>query len=239
MHKVSAVIAAGGKGKRMGIRDNKVYMPLKGQPVLSRTLTVFEACRLIDEIIVVVPQDEKDLCIRRVIGPLGIAKTVKITAGGKERQDSVRCGLREISANCDFVVVHDGARPLLTSALLEAVIREAFSWGAAIVAVPVKDTIKVADDKGMVVDTPARDRLWSVQTPQAFRKDILMEAHAAAVTKGISATDDAFLVEKLGLPVKIVPGEYDNIKITTPEDISIGEGILSRRRDLNEAGDGL
>jgi 2-C-methyl-D-erythritol 4-phosphate cytidylyltransferase len=236
MSKVSAVIAAGGSGNRMQMQGNKVYLPIGGLPVLSRTLKIFAACELINEIIVVVPADEKDFCLRSVVEPLRLSKAVKITAGGKERQDSVRCGLRETSQDSDYVVVHDGARPLLTLGLLDSVIREAFVFGAATAAVPVKDTIKIADAAGFVVDTPARDRLWSIQTPQAFRKDVLVAAHDFAVANAILGTDDAFLAEKLGQPVKIVSGEYENIKITTPEDLRIAEAILLGRRDLSESG---
>ena len=235
MYNVSAVIVAGGSGNRMQMQGNKVYLPLDGFPILFHTLSVFEACELINELIVVVPTGEIDFCRKTVIEPLGISNALKITAGGKERQDSVRCGLRETSANCDLVVVHDGARPLLTLGLLEAVIKEACTCGAAIAAVPVKDTIKIADAQGFVVDTPARDMLWSVQTPQAFRKDILVAAHDFAQAKGILATDDASLVEKLGVPVKIVFGEYDNIKITTPEDVHIAGATFSRRREAGES----
>ena len=137
--------------------------------------------------------------------------------------------MREVNSNCDYVVVHDGARPLLTLAALEAVIREGVSCGAAVAAVPVKDTIKVVDSQGFVIDTPNRDSLWSVQTPQVFL-DILVEAHDFARSKGILGTDDAFLVESIGRRVKIVPGEYENIKVTTPEDLHFAEAILRRRR---------
>jgi 2-C-methyl-D-erythritol 4-phosphate cytidylyltransferase len=231
MFKVSAVIAAGGSGKRMQAQENKVYLPVDGLPVLAHTLMVFDRCDLINEIVVVVPRKEMNYCSTKVFLPLGLSKPVKVTAGGKERQDSVGCGLMETSANCDFVVVHDGARPLLTLELLESVIREAMVWGGAIAAVPVKDTIKLADHNGFVSKTPERDKLWSVQTPQAFAKEILVEAHQNARTKGLLGTDDSFLVEQLGYPVKLVTGDYENIKITTPEDLNLAEVILRRRRN--------
>lgn len=236
MHKVSAVIAAGGRGRRMQRQGNKVYLPINGRPVLAHTLEVFAACRMIDEIVVVVPQDERDFCAREVIAPLGISKGLKVTSGGEERQDSVRRGLRETSPISDFVVVHDGARPLLTLGLLEAVIREALIWEAAIAAVPVKDTVKIGDAQGFVVATPARDRLWSVQTPQAFKKEVLVKAHEFALANGILGTDDACLVEQLGRSVKIVSGDYENIKITTPEDLQLAEAILLGRRETGEGG---
>lgn len=239
MFKVSAVIAAGGSGKRMQASGNKVYLPIDGVPVLAHTLKVFDKCELINEIVVVVPRNEIDYCSTKVLKPLVLSKPVTIMAGGKERQDSVLCGLNETAANCDFVVVHDGARPLLTLGLLESVIRESFAWGGAIAAVPVKDTIKLADNNGFVASTPDRDRLWSVQTPQSFRKDILVEAHELAGAKGILGTDDAFLVEQLGSRVKLVAGDYENIKITTPEDLNLAEVILSRRRDGSESGNRL
>lgn len=236
MFKVSAVIAAGGSGKRMQAQENKVYLPIDGLPVLAHTLRVFDRCELINEIVVVVPRKEMNYCSAKVFLPLGLSKPVKVTAGGKERQDSVGCGLMETSANCDFVVVHDGARPLLTLGLLESVIREAIAWGGAIAAVPVKDTVKLADPNGFVSSTPERDKLWLVQTPQAFRKEILVEAHQHAQTEDILGTDDSFLVEQLGYPVKLVTGDYENIKITTPEDLNLAEVILRRRREIGESG---
>lgn len=235
MSKVSAVIAAGGSGNRMQMQVNKVYLPINGLPLLAHTLNVFAVCHRISEIVVVVPKAEVDYCFTEVVKPLGLSKKVSITAGGKERQDSVRCGLEAASATSDYVVVHDGARPLLTLGLLEAVIVEAFTTGAAIAAVPVKDTIKIADAGGFVADTPIRDNLWSVQTPQAFKKDILLAAHELAYDKRILGTDDAFLVEKLGHPVKIVSGDYENIKITTPEDLKIAEAVLLGRESAGES----
>lgn len=239
MSKVSAVIAAGGSGRRMQLPGNKVFVPVNGIPVLSYTLAIFESCDLIDEIIVVVPNHEIDICRETVINAYGIRKAAKIVAGGKERQDSVRLGLMETSEDCEYVVVHDGARPLLTPGLLQKVIRAAFSFEAAISAVPVKDTIKIGNSHGFVVDTPERGTLWSVQTPQAFKKDLLVEAHLKALDNRICGTDDAYLVEKMGSMVKIVQGEYDNIKITTPEDLDIVGTILSRRRDCDSCGHGV
>ncbi len=239
MSKVSAVIAAGGSGTRMQASGNKVYLTVDGLPILAHTLKVFDKCDLINEIVVVVSPEELDYCSIRVLNPLGLSKPVTITAGGKERQDSVSCGLKETSANCDFVVVHDGARPLLTLGLLESVIREAMDWGGAIAAVPVKDTIKFSDNQGFVAGTPERDRLWSAQTPQAFRKDILVEAYELAGAQGISGTDDSFLVEQMDCRVKLVYGDYENIKITTPEDLNLADVILGRRRELGESGNRL
>lgn len=238
MHYVTAVIAAGGSGRRMQLPGNKVYVPLLGKPVLSRTVEIFDCYRGITEIVVVVPHKEIESC-RSVIEPFCRNTPVKVVAGGKERQDSVFCGILAASGNCEYVVVHDGARPLLTSALLEAVLREAMVHDAAIAAVPLKDTVKIADARGFVVDTPDRDSLWSVQTPQVFKKEVLAAAHEWAQGKGILGTDDASLVEKLGHQVKIVPGDYENIKITTPEDINIAEAILLKRRDRDAGGNRL
>jgi len=234
MHYVTAVIAAGGSGRRMQLPGNKVFFPLLGKPVLSHTLEVFDSCEQISEIVVVVPREEIESCRHMVVKAACLKTPVKVVAGGKERQDSVRCGILAAAEDCDYVVVHDGARPLLTSSLLERVLREGITWGAAVAAVPLKDTVKIGDSKGFVVDTPDRHTLWSVQTPQVFKKDVLVAAHEFARSSGALGTDDASLVEELGNRVKIVSGEYENIKITTPEDLEIAEAILLRRRNFNE-----
>ncbi|NLO89044.1 MAG: 2-C-methyl-D-erythritol 4-phosphate cytidylyltransferase [Clostridia bacterium] len=232
MPDVAAVIPAGGRGSRMKAEINKQYIPLGGIPLLARTLMVFEGCSLIREIIVVAAPGEEDLCRERVIEPFGFTKKIKIATGGRERQDSVFNGLMEVDPSCEYVAVHDGARPLLTHGILMYVLDAAFEEGAAVAAVPVKDTVKVSDEKGYAVVTPDRSRLWAVQTPQVYKRELILEAYENARRQNFKGSDDAVLVERLGHPVKLVMGSYENLKITTPEDLEVAEAILRRRGEL-------
>lgn len=229
MSKNIAVIVAAGQGSRMGTKVNKQYLNLLDKPVLAHTLEVFEKHSLIDGIIVVTRQDEISLCLNEVILHYQLKKVINVTAGGKERQDSVYQGLKALSSQCELVVVHDGARPLITPEIISKVLATAQQEEAAIVAVPVKDTIKKAVN-GFVSETILREQLWAAQTPQVFTKEVIFQAYLNAYEKGVYGTDDASLVELLGKKVQIVPGIYENIKITTPEDLDIGEAILRRRR---------
>jgi len=221
------VIVAAGSGKRMGAKRNKLWLPLGGKPIMMHTVELFATHPEIAETVLVVSaQDEKEVLawLRKV--PF----SVKVVLGGAERQDSVRAGLSALSAACSHVLVHDAARPFVTAGEISAIIGRVGIDDATIMAVPVKDTIKVVDSTGTVESTPARESLWAVQTPQAFRLSLLMKAHQAALEAGKTGTDDAMLVEWLGHPVKIMRGSYENIKITTPDDLWFGEEILRRRR---------
>jgi len=234
---VTAVIAAGGRGRRMQASINKQFLELDGKPILAHTLEIFESCPLINEIVVVTADGEREYCRKAVVEPYGFRKVRKIVSGGRERQDSVYNGLKEIDDRCEYVAVHDGARPLLTSEILLEALCAGFKEGAAAVAVPVKDTIKLADSRGFVAETPDRDRLWAVQTPQVFKREIIFGAYEHALKHSLKGSDDSVLVEKLGYPVKLVRGEYENIKVTTPEDLEIAAAILERRRRSREGGD--
>jgi len=194
-------------------------------PILTHTIGVFDQSPLVDAIYVIVDAADVELCRSLVLDPYSFQKVVAPVPGGKTRQDSVFNGLRAIPSDTDFVIVHDGVRPFVTHEMISGCLEAADAWGAAITAVPVKDTIKVADADGFIVDTPERSKLWAVQTPQAFRKDLLLEAHRAARQAGLNATDDAALVERLGFTVKLVMGSYRNVKITTPEDLIIAEAL--------------
>lgn len=217
--KVAAIIAAGGSGKRMGQR--KQFLPLAGRSVLEWTISAFKNTARISEIILVTNPD--DLERAKNLG-------VKVTAGGPERQDSVKNGMKLVSPDIDIVVVHDGARPLITADIIEKSIKEAKEYGACVVGVPVKDTIKKVGDDLFIEGTVDRDVLWQAQTPQAFKYKIITRALKKAKGK---MTDDAKLVEDLGIKVKMVMGSYENIKITTPEDLVIAEAILRRRNVLS------
>jgi len=215
--RVGAVIVAAGSSRRMG-GVNKVFALLDGKPVLARVIDVFQRCNSIDQIVVVLSEPNLERC-QRLVAEQGWSKVTDVCAGGRRRQDSVVAGLSRLS-HCHWVVIHDGARPLVTEDLIERGLEAAKETGAAVAAVPVTDTIKVAGDDRIVHQTPPRQNLWAVQTPQVFRIDIITEAYRQA--KG-DAPDDASLVEQLGYKVKIYMGSYDNIKITTPDDLALAE----------------
>jgi len=219
--KVGAVIAAAGESRRMGGID-KVFAPLGGKPALARVIDTFQKCRLINQIIVVVNAKNIEKC-RKLVAEERWHKVSDICAGGRRRQDSVAAGLKKL--NCQWVVIHDGARPLVTKELIERGLKAAQETGAAVAAIPVTDTIKIADDDRIVRQTPPRQNLWAVQTPQVFRVDIIARAYKRA--KG-EVTDDASLVEKLNHKVKLYMGSYDNIKITSPHDLALAEVLLKK-----------
>lgn len=224
--KWGAVVVAAGRGTRMGSADNKPYLQLAGRSVLAHTLEAFEESESVEAIVLVVTSNE-ELRAHEVVRLEGFRKIIAIVPGGAERQDSVFAGLSALDT--DGVLVHDAARPMITAVQIEACCRAAEEHGAAALAVPVKDTIKVSDGNGFIVATPERRTLWSVQTPQAFLRLELMKAHKQASDEGASATDDAMLLERLGRKIAIVEGDYRNLKITTPEDLPIAELLLARR----------
>ncbi|GAF25724.1 2-C-methyl-D-erythritol 4-phosphate cytidylyltransferase [Moorella thermoacetica] len=223
---LSMIIAAAGRGRRLGREVNKVFLPLAGKPMLAYSLAVAAASPLVDEIIIVTRPDDIPLC-RQVVAGEGAGKVKAIVAGGAERQDSIAEGLKAVARAAEWVAVHDGARPFLTPALLEKTILAARTTGAAIAALPVKETIKQGGEAGIVAATLDRKGLWSAQTPQVFRREWLVDAYREAAEKGWQATDDAALVERLGYPVKLVPGEETNIKITTPGDLVLAGALLA------------
>ena len=217
MTTASALIPAAGSGERFGRGVNKVFCEVAGRPVLAHTLAVFESCEAIDEIVLVTRQSDIEAS-RKLSGRFGFAKVRAIVAGGDERQDSVARGLEKVTR--EIVAIHDAARPLVTREIIERSIEEAARSGACIAAVPVIDTIKSVTD-GDVTGTVDRSNLYAVQTPQTFRTELIREAYRRAYEDGVYATDDAALVERLGKRVTVVPGSYDNIKITTPADLEI------------------
>ncbi len=220
--KVGAVIVAAGKSQRMGGAD-KVWALLGEKPILVRAVDTFQKCNLIDQIVIVLSKPNLERC-RQLIAEQGWHKATEVCVGGKRRQDSVAAGLSRLK-NCQWVVIHDGARPLLTEDLISRGLTEARVTGAAVAAVPVTDTIKVAGDDRFIQQTPPRRSLWAVQTPQVFRFDIIAEAYRQV--KG-EVTDDASLVEQLGYRVKLYMGSYDNIKLTTPDDLTLAEVLWQK-----------
>lgn len=228
--RVSAIIPSAGSGQRMG-GIKKPYLDLVGKPILAYSLAVFQQCPLVDEIVVVVASGDEQDCIRSVIEPYGIEKVQCVIAGGGTRQESVFNGLRNLTSDTDMVIVHDCARPFITEDMIRDTLEAASKWGAATVAVPVKDTIKEADDESLVTKTLNRRRLWTIQTPQTFKYDLLLQAHLHARRNNIDVTDDASLIEELGNHrVKLVMGASENMKVTTPGDLAIAEAILKLRR---------
>lgn len=224
---ISSVIVAGGKGTRMNMDINKQYIYIGDKPVLARTLEVFEQCPAINEIILVVNEEEIFYCKENIVDKFGFEKVKKLVSGGVERQNSVYKGLVEVNKQSDVVVIHDGARPFVNSRIILNCVQEALEFGAVTAAVPVKDTIKSVSD-GFVEKAYDRKTLWSIQTPQVFLYDTIMKAYEKANRENIIATDDTTLTEMLGIKTRIVNGSYDNIKITTREDLVFAKAIVEK-----------
>ncbi len=221
--KIAAIIVAAGEGKRMQGID-KVFAPLGGEPLLLRATRPFQLCQAVSQIVVVVSGEKEGRCRALVTGPEW-SKVTDVCLGGARRQDSVAAGLNRLK-EFDWVIIHDGARPLVTVDLIERGLEAARETGAAAAAVPVNDTIKVVGEGEIVHETPLRQNLRTVQTPQVFRFDVIQIAHQQDIG---DVTDDASLVERLGHKVKLYPGSYDNIKITTPDDLALAEILLKKR----------
>lgn len=227
LKKIFALIPAAGMGKRMGAGSNKQYLLLDGVPILAHTIRVFEQAPFIAGIYVISPEQEIPFCQSEVVERYGFSKVRAIVAGGTERQHSVRNGLdaMEQVREEDLVLIHDGVRPFVPVDVLQKAAAAADEFGGAVVAVPVKDTVKVAR-AGIITDTPPREQLWLAQTPQAFRYGLIRTAYARAAADGFLGTDDASLLERQGWQLRIVMGDYRNIKITTPEDMVLAEAFL-------------
>ncbi len=224
---VTAIITAAGKGKRMNSEINKQYIEIAGMAVLARTIKAFEQCEDIDDIIVVVNEEDINFCRHSIIEQYKFSKVKSLVSGGAERQNSVYKGLCAVSEECRIVLIHDGARPFVTIKNIVDCINSAKIYGACGIGVRLKDTVKICDNNNFVSSTPDRSSLWSIQTPQGFEYDVIMDAHKKAIQSNYIGTDDMVLVERQGIPVKIIEGTYQNIKITTPEDLVIGESIIA------------
>ncbi|WP_025028127.1 2-C-methyl-D-erythritol 4-phosphate cytidylyltransferase [Caldalkalibacillus mannanilyticus] len=228
---IDVLICAAGQGKRMGLGHNKLFLALEGIPVLVHTLKVWEKHERIRNIVLVVSQDDQKQ-ITAMIETFKLTKVCKLVIGGAERQESVCNGLLSYAPDSqpDMVLIHDGARPFIHPEEIDQVILATERDRAALLAAPVKDTIKQADKSLIIEKTLDRSKLWAIQTPQSFFYKDIVQAHLKAKEEGILATDDAALIERLGYPIRIVQGSYHNIKLTTPEDIDLAEFILQKRR---------
>ena len=226
--KTLAIIPAGGAGRRMGGDVPKQFLPLAGIPVLVHTLRAFQRSPIIDEIFLVVPEGDIPAVRRDVIEEHGLSKVTSVLAGGAERQDSVANALTRVRDDHGIVLVHDGVRPFVTGELIRRVVAAAVEHGAVAVGVPVRETVKAVSAAGVVVKTVDREGLWLTQTPQAFRRQLICSAYEKAAQDGFSGTDDASLVERMGASVRMILGDHDNIKITTPEDLALGTIIIRR-----------
>lgn len=215
----------------MGSTIPKQFLTLGGVPILAHSLRVLEAVPAVAQVILAVPEADRDYCLREIVTRYQLTKVTRVVAGGERRQDSVRHGLQEVENDADLVLVHDAVRPLITRDLVERAIQRAAEVGAAIVAIPMRDTVKQVGAGRLIEVTVDRGRLWLAQTPQVFRAALLHEAHRKAHLEGFHATDDAQLLEWMGHPVAVVDGSEENIKITRPQDLAIGEAILAARRN--------
>ncbi len=221
--KTVAIITAAGYGKRMG--QPKQFIEIGGRPILEWTLAVFENTKVIDEIILVVNAENVERAKK-----IKFSKLKQVVAGGSERQNSVYNGLKALPEDAEIVAIHDGARPFVTSEIIEKAVSEVKNHGAVVVGVPVRDTIKQVESRKLRVEsTLDRDKMWAAQTPQVFKKDLILRAYLEGNNKH-KVTDDAMLVEKLGGSVKMVMGSYRNIKITSPDDLKVAEKILEESK---------
>lgn len=232
--RISAIICAAGQGKRMGLGHNKQFLELHDKPLLVHTLQRWQEFRMLEQLVLVVGEGDVQQ-VKHLIHEYKLTGVSEIVIGGKERQDSVYQGLLALKKRQpEAVLIHDGARPFVQEEQLELLVKILKTEQAAVLAVPVKDTIKRVDQQGKILETLPRPELWAIQTPQAFHYPLVLEAHEHAQKQGILATDDAALIERLGLTVKVVQGHEHNIKLTTPEDLGLAQWILQEQSSAKE-----
>ncbi len=228
--KCTAIVLAAGQGKRMNSRVQKQFLLLQGKPLLYYSLACFQNSSVIDDMIVVTGKESIDFCKKEIVELYGFTKVKAVIPGGKERYDSVYAGLCACEGT-DYVFIHDGARPFVTEDMLQRLKAAVTEYGACIAGMPSKDTVKIADEKGLVAKTPKRSHVWMIQTPQVFSFGLILEAHNRARQGSMEEiTDDAMVIETCtDRKIKLVEGSYENIKITTPEDLLIAERILTEK----------
>ncbi len=229
--KAAAIIVAAGEGRRLGGTEPKVYVPLSDRPMLLRTLDKFFSTRHIHQVIIVAAASEMSRCEAMLRADATQKRCPwMIQSGGATRQESVKRGLDKVEADVDIVAIHDGARPFVSAGLIDRCVEAACDRGAVAVGLPARDTIKFVSGDRWVQSTPERSALWEIQTPQVFRKELIVEAHGRAVMQGLQATDDAMLVERMGTAVYVIEGERTNLKITLPEDLLFAEALIREGR---------
>lgn len=234
--KTVSIVTAAGAGVRMGSGTAKQFMDLDGKPLLAVTLENFEQCALVESVVLVVPQDKVLHCKREIVGRFGYRKVDHVVPGGRRRQDSVRLGLEAVREPCEIVLIHDGVRPFAPPDFISRIVTAAFKHRAVVPALPVKETIKRVDAESLVVETPERDAFRLIQTPQAFRYEDILRAHRRAWENNWKeSTDDALLLERSGIPVTVIEGLEENIKITAPYDLELAKFIL-RGKNLHHEG---
>ena len=239
-NRTAAIVLAAGQGKRMGTQTAKQFLLLDGKPVLYYALDAFEKST-VDDVVLVAGKDETEYCRKEIVDVYGFKKVCAVVAGGKERYHSVACGLtflKSLHEKADIVLVHDGARPFVSVEKINEMIAQTYIYEACVIGTPVKDTIKISDDNGFCARTPSRDKVWAVQTPQSFAYELICDAYDKLLKReeeilksGIKITDDAMVVEYMSeKKVKLVEGDYTNIKLTTPEDMVISEAFLKKTK---------
>ncbi len=232
-----AIVLAAGSGKRMNTAQKKQYLMLNGYPVLYYALKAFEESQ-IERVILVTGEEEIAYCRSEIVEKYGFQKVTDIVSGGKERYHSVYKGLMA-ALGADFVLIHDGARPFVSQDIITRTLEGAREWGACIAGMPAKDTIKISDEDGFVKETPDRSKVWMVQTPQAFSYGLISQAYRDLIEMEnnghtVTVTDDGMVLELFGgCKIKLAEGSYDNIKITTPSDLSVAESMIQKRQDMD------
>jgi 2-C-methyl-D-erythritol 4-phosphate cytidylyltransferase len=228
--KTIAIIPAAGAGVRMGAHRAKQFLEISGKPILAMTLGAFQRSPAVDDIILVVPSEDLEYCRTQIVERFSLDKVKKVVRGGKRRQDSVRLGLEAARGNCELVVIHDGVRPVIDDAFIGRVVAAGRRHGAVITAMPAKETVKEVNDRKQVVKTHDRGRIWLVQTPQVFKYEEILKAHHRALEEGWEeVTDDSRLVERLDIPVHVLEGSEENIKVTTPHDLELARFFLGKK----------
>jgi len=228
MENVVAIIVAGGFGKRMTTSIAKQYLLLNGIPVLSHTISRFEEASSVNDIILVVPPGDSEYVQRSIVEKFNLSKVRHVVEGGSQRQDSVRNGLAMVDNGDGIVLIHDGARPFITPDLIDRSVERARKSSALVLGIPASDTVKSVEEKNFIKKTLKRESVWLAQTPQVFRIDIIKKAYERAYDEGFYGTDDAEVVERMGITVEIMRGSTANIKITTPEDLVLGEFLMGK-----------
>lgn len=229
--RVTAIVLAAGEGRRIGGAVSKTYLPIAGRPLVLRTLDRMFAAKTVEKVVLVVAENEITRCDALLRADSALcARPCDLQTGGSTRQQSARLGLEKIGAETDIVILHDGARPFVSVALIDRLVEAAAEKGAVVVGLPVRDTIKVVVGDRLIQNTPERRSLWEIQTPQVFKRDLIVAAHKAAEESGLEATDDATVVERFGKPVYVLEGERSNLKITLPEDVWLAEMMIREGR---------